>query len=443
MIQNRVPENSQAKPSSEGLIRVIGRWSMAALVVNCVIGSGVFGLPSVLAGLIGRASILAVVLAPIAVGVIMTCFAEVASRFVHTGGPYVYAQEAFGRFMGIQVAWLVWFVRITACAANANLFVTYLGEFWPQAIRTVARVTILTLLIGILAAINFRGVKAGTRVSSAFTVAKLTSLVLVTFVGSLYLLSKHPALTQPNAIPSGNQWARAIVLLIFAYGGFEAALISAGEARDPRRDLPFGLFAALITCTVIYGLVQWVVVGILPDPAHSDRPLADVAQIVIGASGASLISIGALLSIYGYLSANILAMPRISFALAERGDFPSIFGLVHPRFRTPYVSIFVFAVLVWLLALFGTFAGNATLSAGSRLFYYGVVCAALPVLRRKQPGESQIRLPAGTLIAVLGVLICAGLLTQIEYNKSLILLAAVAVAFFNWLAVRNRNPKQI
>ena len=441
MIQNRVHENVHAQASSEGLIRVIGRWSMAALVVNCVIGSGVFGLPSVLASLIGPASVLAVVLAPVAVGIIMACFAEVASRFVHTGGPYVYAQEAFGRFMGIQVAWLVWFVRLTACAANANLFVTYVGEFWPQAARTGARLTILTLLIGILAAINVRGAKAGARVSTAFTVAKLASLLLVTLAGSFYLLSKHPVIANPFAPPSGNEWARAIVLLIFAYGGFEAAVISAGEARDPRRDLPFGLFAALITCTVIYGVIQWVVVGVLPDPAHSERPLADVAQIVIGSSGASLISMGALLSIYGYLSANILAMPRISFALAERGDFPSVFALVHPRFRTPYFSIFVFALLVWLLALLGSFAGNATLSAGSRLFYYGVVCASLPVLRRKQPGLSQFRLRGGTLIAILGVLVCAGLLTQIEYNKSLILLAAVAVAFCNWLAVRNRATR--
>lgn len=416
---------------------------MAALVVNCVIGSGVFGLPSVLASLIGRASILAVVLAAAAVGIIMACFAEVASRFVHTGGPYVYAQEAFGRFMGIQVAWLVWFVRLTACAANANLFVTYVGEFWPQAARTGAKLMILTLLIGILAAINVRGVKAGARVSTAFTVAKLASLVLVTLAGSFYLFSKHATIASSYAAPSGNQWARAIVLLIFAYGGFEAALISAGEARDPRRDLPLGLFAALITCAVIYGLIQWVVVGVLPDPAHSERPLADVAQIVMGPMGASLISVGALVSVYGYLSANILSMPRISFALAERGDFPSIFALVHPRFRTPYFSIFVFALLVWVLALVGDFKGNATLSAGSRLFYYGVVCAAVPVLRREQPGLSQFRLPAGTLFAVLGVLVCAGLLTQIEYNKSLILLAAVAVAFFNWLAVRNRGTRPV
>jgi len=430
------------KNCSEGLVRAMGRWSMAALVVNCIIGSGVFGLPSVLTSLLGRASVIAVAVGAFAIAVIMACFAEVASRFTDTGGPYLYAQEAFGRFMGIQVAWLIWFVRLASCAANANLFVTYLGEFWSEATRKTMKLAILTLLIGILAAINFRGVKAGAHVSSFFTIAKLASLVLVTLAGGFYLLTKHPALPDLGLTPGRTQWARAIVLLIFAYGGFEAAAISAGEAKDPRRDLPFGLLAALITCAVIYGLIQWVVVGVLPGSAHSERPLADVARIAIGGSGAALTALGALFSIYGYLSGNMLATPRITFALAERGDFPSAFSLVHSRFRTPYFSIFVFALLVWLLAVFGSFEGNATLSAGSRLFYYGLICASVPVLRRKKTQPPLFRLRWGTLIAIAGVLICATLLTQIEYNKSVVLLAAIAVAFCNWLAVRKRPAYQ-
>ena len=436
-------ETSPEKTSSEGLVRAIGRWSLAALTVNCIIGSGVFGLPSVLASLLGRASVVAVVLAAVAMAIIMGCFAEVASRFANTGGPYLYAQAAFGRFMGIQVAWLVWFVRLTSCAANANLFVTYLGEFWPQSTRPAMKLAILTLLIGILAAINLRGVKVGTHVSTSFTVAKLSSLLFVILAGGFYLLTHNPEPVNAAFSPGATQWARAIVLLIFAYGGFEAALIAAGEAKNPRRDLPFGLFAALITCAVIYGLIQWIVVGVLPDPAHSERPLADVARIVMGSGGAALITAGALFSIYGYLSGNTLATPRITFALAERGDFPSVFALVHPRFRTPYFSILVFALLVWFLALFGSFAGNATLSAGSRLFYYGVVCASVPVLRKKMSDRPLFQLPGGTLIGIVGTLICAGLLTQIEYNKSVILLVAVAVAFFNWLAVRNRTTEQV
>jgi basic amino acid/polyamine antiporter, APA family len=428
----------QETPSTEGLVRAIGRWAFAALTVNCIIGSGIFGLPSALAQKAGRASIFGVVFAGAAMGIVVACFAEVASRFTETGGPYLYAREAFGRFMGIQVAWLVWFVRLTACAANANLFVTYLGEFWPDATHPVNRFIILTLLVGILAAINLRGVRIGAHVSTTFTVAKLASLGVVCVAGVFYLISTHRIFPPPGASANTNAWLQAIVLLIFAYGGFETALISTGEARDPRRDVPFAVFTALITCTVIYGLIQWAVVGVLPDPGHSQRPLADVARIVIGQGGAAIIAIGAMLSVYGYLSGNILGTPRITFALAEGGDFPAVFALVHKRFHTPYFSILVFAVLVWVLALVGSFTWNVTLSAGSRLFYYGVVCAALPVLRRKSPRPAVFHAWGGTWLALLGVLICVGLLTRIDYSKSVVILGAVAVALVNWLAVRNR-----
>jgi basic amino acid/polyamine antiporter, APA family len=432
-----VTETGPANGSSKGLVRAIGRWSLVALVVNSVIGSGVFGLPSVVAGLVGRASVLAVVLAGAAIAVVMACFAEVASQFPDTGGPYLYVRATFGRLLGIQVGWLAWLVRLTACGASANLFVIYLGEFWPGALQPVARLLILTLLIGILAAINYRGVRVGTHVSNAFTVSKLLPLGLVGITGAFYLIA-HGSVPAPKVSPDTHAWLHAFVLLVFAYGGFEAALMPMGEAKDPRRDAAFSLFAALVICTGIYVLIQWVVVGLLPDPGHSTRPLADVARTVMGPSGAALVAVGALISIYGYLSANILAIPRMTFALAERGDFPSFFAAVHPRFRSPHFSILIFAILVWLLALFGSFAGNATLSAAARLSYYGLVCAALPVLRRKQPTANAFRLPGGVIFAVLGVLLCFGLLIRTDLSNSLVLGATVAVAFLNWLLVRKR-----
>lgn len=444
MVQTHaVTESLQTATSKEGLIRSIGRWAFAALVVNCIVGSGVFGLPSALAEKAGRASVLGVVVAGAVMAVLMGCFAEVASRFTETGGPYLYAQKAFGRFMGIQVAWLVWFVRLTACAANANLFVTYLGEFWAPATGTKAKLLILTVLIGALAAINFFGVRPGIDVSTIFTIAKLSALGIVCGVGAFYLFSTGRIMPAPVPTGAETSWMQAVVLLIFAYGGFEAALISTGELRDPSRDLPFGLFAAAITCTLLYGLVQWIVVSVLPDPAHSQRPLADVARIVLGQGGAVVIAFGALFSVYGYLSANILATPRITFALAERGDFPRAFGLVHPRFHTPYFSIIIFGLLVWLFAGLGNFTWNVTLSAGSRLFYYGVVCAALPVLRRKRFGTVGFRVPGGTLTAIVGTLICAFLLTRIDYSKSVFLLAAFLIALLNWIVVRKRNQEVI
>ena len=162
----------------------------------------------------------------------------------------------------------------------------------------------------------------------------------------------------------------------------------------------------------------------------------------MGNSGAALIAVGALVSIYGYLSANMLAVPRLTFALAEQQDFPAIFAAVHPRFRTPYFSILVFATLVWLFALLGNFTWNVTLSAAARLFCYGAGCAALPVLRRKQPGGARFQLPAGSLLALIGVAVCVVLITQIDLRKSLILVAVIITAFLNWMAVRNRESQQ-
>jgi APA family basic amino acid/polyamine antiporter len=427
-------EPASANPPRHQLVRAIGRWSLVALMVNCIIGSGVFGLPSVVAGLLGRASVLAVLLAGAAIAVVMACFAEVASQFTEPGGPYLYVRTAFGRLLGIQVGWLAWLVRIAAAAANANLFVIYLGEFWVRARQPLPRLLILTLLIGILAGVNYRGVRGGTHVSNSFTVAKLLPLGLICVAGALYLIA-HGAVPASKVFTNDKAWLRALVLLVFAYGGFETALMPMGEVKDPRRDAAFGLFAALGICTAIYMLIQWEVVSLLPDPGHSDRPLADVARIVMGHSGAALVSVGALVSVYGNISASVLGMPRATFAMAERGDFPSWFAAVHPRFRTPYFSILIFALLVWLLALFGSFAGNATLSAVARLSYYGLVCAALPVLRRKQPNAAGFRLPGGVIFAALGVLLCFGLLIRTDLSHSLILLTTIALALVNWAVV--------
>ncbi len=176
-----------------------------------------------------------------------------------------------------------------------------------------------------------------------------------------------------RAVVTTSQWLKAVLLLVFAYGGFETALAPMGEAKDPRRDAPFALFAALVVCTVTYALIQWVVVGVLPDAAHSQRPLADVARVAVGSVGAALVAVGALISFYGYLSAKILGMPRVTFALAEQGDFPKAFAAIHPRFHTPYVSILVFSALVWVFALSGEFKWNVTLSAVARLLYYARV----------------------------------------------------------------------
>jgi basic amino acid/polyamine antiporter, APA family len=427
---------------AKGLVRAIGRWSLAALVINSIIGSGIFGLPSTMAGFLGIYSPLAVLLAGVSVAPIVACYAEVSSYFTEAGGPYLWTRTAFGPLIGLETGWLLWLVRLTAPAANANLFVSYLGEFWPPAREPFPRAIVLTVLLGVLALINYRGVRAGTQVSNVFTIAKLLPLLIVIVGGMMYALSGHQAVFTMSPPSHAKLWLQAILLFVFAYGGFEGALVVMAEARNPKRDAPFALFTALIICALVYTLIQWIVVHVLADPVHSDRPLADAARLLMGEGGAALVSLGALVSMYGYLSANMLAVPRITFAFAEKGDFPRIFAAVDPRFHTPYFSIAVFAVLTWLFALLGNFTWNVTLSAVARLFFYAFGCAALPVLRRKRPGAAWFHLPGGTVFVVLGILICIVLATRIDLSGSLILGATMLAASVNWLLVRKRNTEK-
>jgi APA family basic amino acid/polyamine antiporter len=168
-----------------------------------------------------------------------------------------------------------------------------------------------------------------------------------------------------------------------------------------------------------------------------------VARLAVGPIGGALVAVGALISFYGYLSAKILAMPRVPFALAEQGDFPRAFAAIHRRFHTPYVSILVFAAMIWGLALFGDFKWNVTLSAVARLLYYGVGCAALPLLRRKEPAGANavFKLPAGDFFAVLGVMLCVILVTRVDFGQSLILVATIALALVNWAVVAHKQAR--
>jgi amino acid transporter len=422
----------------------MGRWTLTALVINSIIGSGIFGLPSVVAGFMGKQSPLAYLVAAAGIGVIIACFAEVASQFGAAGGPYLYAREAFGRFTGIEIGWLLWLVRLTAAAAAANLFTNYLAEFWPAVQEPAARLSVLAVLIGILAAVNIRGVKSGASASNVFTVAKLAPLILFVGAGGVFLLRGHPAtagaVQGAQSVPIRN-WLEAVLVLLFAYGGFEGAVIPMAEAKDPRHDAPFALLVALVTVTLLFCAIQYVVVAVVPEAAMTDRPLAAAARKFAGTTGAALITAGALISLYGHLTAQMLHTPRLTFALGERGDFPRFFARIHPRYRTPHISILAFAGIVWCLAGAGNFKWNVILSSVGRLFVYGFTCAALPVLRRKDPNAQADRLPGGNFFAVLGILFMILLASRMNRSEGMIILLTMAIAVANWLWARNRRQE--
>jgi APA family basic amino acid/polyamine antiporter len=431
-------------PETHGrLVRAMGRWTLAALVVNAILGSGIFGLPATLSRLLGPTAIWAWVLGAIGNGVVMACFAEVASRFSEAGGAYLYARTALPRLVAILVGWLAFLTRLTAAAAGANLLTTNLVEFLPAAERPGVRVAILTLLLGGMAILNLVGVQRSAASNNFFTVTKLLPLLFLLAAGAWWLAS-HTALTPaPLATPAAaGDWLTAGLLVAFAYGGYDGALMAMGEARNPRRDAPFALFVAMLFLLALYGGIQLVVDHVVPAPGSQARPLVEAARVVIGGWGAKLLALGAILSVVGYLGANFLAAPRLLFALTEQRDLPAVFGRVHPRWKTPHVAILVLATSVWGMAVYGNFVWNATLSAVARLFVYAATCSALLVLRRREAASAPaaataaFRLPGGRVFAVLGIGFCLVLALRLGAKEYALLGGFCALATTHWLVVR-------
>jgi basic amino acid/polyamine antiporter, APA family len=423
-----------------GLVRTIGRWSLTALMMNSIIGSGIFGLPAVLAEKLGGLSPLSCLAAGAGVLVIAACIAEVSSRYDETGGLYLYARDVFGRLPGLLVAWLTWLTRIAAPAAAANLFCTYFAQFFPSLQNRMGTLLILAVLIGQLTFFNYIGVKTGKFVSNLFTAVKVGFLLFFVIAGLLAILL-HPEIRVPFAVPAltTKSWFEAILLLVYAYGGFEGALFVGGETTNPKRDTPIALLGALAIVGVIYTAVQFVTVTTLPNAAASVRPLADAAQRFLGSVGATAIALAALVSAYGYLSANLLHAPRLTFALAERGDFPGFLAAVHRRFRTPHISVLLYAVLLFAFSALGNFQWNALLSAVSRLAVYGAMALAVPILRRRKDGKAQFQLPVPHLFAGYGILFSVVLLTRMGRGEFIIVAATCGIAFLNWIFVRSRG----
>lgn len=423
--------------SSPGLIRVIGRWSLTALMVNSIIGGSIFGLPSLLAARIGWFSPLAYLLAGVGILIIAACIAEVSSRYEETGGLYLYARDAFGRFTGLLVAWLTFLTRIAAPSAVANLFCTYFAQFFPALAARRWQLVVMAVLITQLAVFNYIGVKTGKNVSNLFTGVKVSFLLLF-IVAGLLALRFHPEIRVTFSFPviSARSWFEAILLLVFAYGGFEGALFVGGETKNPKRDTPIALLLALAIVCIIYTAVQFVTMATLPSVAASATPLSDASQRFLGPLGSAAIALAALVSAYGYLSANLLHAPRVTFALAENGDFPRFLATIHPRYRTPYVSILFYALMLFIFSALGNFQWNAMLSAVSRLGIYGIMAVALPVFRRRGDARAQFLLPFPYVFSGLALLFSLVLLTRMGRSEFYVVGSTCAIALLNWLLVR-------
>jgi amino acid transporter len=422
---------SRALPRHLGLV---GLW---LLVVNGLIGAGIFGLPGGAAKLAGEYSPLIYLFCALLILPILLCMAELASYFRDSGGPVRYGTAAFGPFVGFQAGWLYYIARLVSFAANSALLVDSIGYFWPAATSGLNRVLLLTSIVTGLTLLNVVGSVRAIRSLALLTLVKFAVLLLLLMAGAAVLAQKGgqllPSFNPLNVFSSPHDIGAATLLLVYAFVGFESVVVPAGEAKNPARDMPRALLLGLLLVTLLYIGIQLVSVAAVPAIAQSASPLLDVAAALFGTVGAVVLMLGVVASVAANLLGSIFSTPRASFALAEDGSLPRWFGKVQPRFLTPANSIVFFGILALLLTLYGSFLWLAAATVVSRLLLYGLTCAAVPVLRPKLADSASFVLPFGYSIPLLGFAACIWLATQVSLSSvlatSLFVLLGTALYF--------------
>ena len=430
-----------SSPSNQyDILRGIGRWDLVALMVNITIGSGILGLPAKLFALTGVYSVLALVLCAILVAIVAICFAEVGSRFTHTGGPYLFTRTAFGATPGFIVGWLYWVSRVLTFATICNLLVVYLARLAPALQGPAARVVIISVVVVAIWLVNLVGIRQATIVSNGLTTLKVTLLLVFGVIGILTVRAWPAA---PATLPPAADFSDAMLLGIFAFVGFEAALVAAGETRNPRRDVPFAVALSLLIVLILYAGVQIVCIAAVPALATSTAPFADAAVVLWGPTGEHVITLGAVVIMLGSLNSGFLATSRLPFAFAEQGDMPGVLARVHPKFRTPHVAILASAVLVWLATVASSFLSAITLATSTRMVVYIAGCLALITLRRRADAPAAgFVAPLGPAVAVLSSVLCFALLANASSRELIQLAIAAIVGALLLVGVRALSKRQ-
>lgn len=419
--------------TDEKLVRGMGKWDLVAVTINIVIGAGIFVLPSKAAAMLGPYSILAFIVCAGILGLIVLCFAEVGSRFPGTGGPYLYGKTAFGPLLGFEVGWLTLIARVSTFAVNCNVLITYVAFFFPAAASGAVRVVLISTIVVGLAVVNILGIRESKHLTNFLTIAKLLPLLGFAVIGLFFI---DPANFATAGAPSFGAFGSALNVVIYAFVGFEIAVIPGGELRDPRTSLPFGLLTALAIITLIFVTVQIVCIGTLPGLAGSERPLADAATGFLGPMGGSIIAAGVVISILGNSNVGLLGGSRLLFAMADDKLLPPILARVSPRFRTPIVSTIAISTVMLILTIQSSVLSALTIATITRLLGYGTTCGALPVFRSKL-GPAPFSLPLGSLVAVVSIALLVLLLTYVDYSKEGIpILISVLIGTALYLANR-------
>ena len=421
------------------LRREIGRVGVATIAMNGVIGSGIFALPAVAIAQAGYFSPWVFLLCGILILSVALSLARAASFFEVTGGPVVYTTQAFGRFVGFQTGLLIYVSRVAAIAGSANLIVSHAAALWSPLSAGPLRVAAITVFIALATLLNAAGVRSGMAAVYVISVLKLLPLLLLILIG---IPAVEWGLVGSADVVAPETLGATMLVMMYAFIGFEFSLISAGETRDARAAIPRTLVVTVLAIAVCYFLIQLVAVSVGPDLGESETPLVDIAGRLMGPVGALVLGLGVIFSISGGSFTSLLTAPRVTFALARDGSLPSWFGHVNERTRAPVNSILFCGLFSLALAVSQGFIWLITLSTFVRLLTYALCIASLPVIEKKIPAEKeQFKLPGGLLIPAIGLLLTLWLITHStseHFAIAAVIVAAGSLVF--WLSTR-RNKK--
>jgi len=393
------PEAGHVQP-----VRHLGPERLVAIGLNSVIGGGIFVLPAHAAALVGSTSLPAYVATGLLVLGIGLVLGRLAARFETSGGPYLYIERAYGPIAGFQIGWLFWLARTSAMANLLNGVALYVGALWPAFAAPGPRAAVIAACAAAVIGLDIAGIRQAARATDLFAILKIAPLLVVGTAG-LWLV-EIPRLI-PQAVDPGS-FLRAVLLLVYAFTGFETLTVPVEESKEPRRDLPRALLATIGAVCGIYLLVHIAALGALADLATEKAPLATLAGLEFGTGGRLVITFLAGLSMAGCSLSSLLGGTRMLYAMSSNRRIPAWIGALHPGRRTPMRASFLTGGIAAIGAILGGYAFLAAISSGNRLLIYAACCLACLWTPKKAAKAVKpaggLLLPAITLLTILVLL---------------------------------------
>ncbi len=436
--------------SSGGLKREMGLFSAVSVLVGCVIGSGIFTTPGKIAAAAGSfgPNMIAWILAG-ACGILCALvYAELAPAMPKAGGSYVYIDEAFGHAPSFMYGWSMFFGNFPATIAMmATAFASNFGVLFPGLNLGVTEQRIVgTVVVVLLAGINVFGVKSGSAVQNIFAVAKIGVLCIV-IIGGLFMIRPENFTTMTtSSVEWGNSFTAAVPALT-AFGGYYTLSYMSGEIKNPQKTLPLATIIGMSIVIVINMLLTIACVGSVgfADLAGSDTPVSAAAQVIFGNVGASLVTAGAMISIFGAVNGALLGMPRVAYSMAENKMMFGFFGKTHSKYHTPYVAIIIYAVIAVIFVWTGNFMTLLMMGTFVSRVWEVIICISLMVLRKKQPNlERPFKMwgyPVTTILAAVITFILVCNVDPQQIINGLILMLTSIPAYFIYRAVTGRRKE--